>query len=368
MGSMVLLYATLYFTTTLHFTKAEAGFIMSFFGMGSILGSYFGGWLADRFAQKKIMLLSLLSSGAILLCINYTTNKIALASIIFLYAFTSDVFRPSSSVAITNSSTPQTRTRSISFMRMAINLGFSVGPAIGGVVAYNYGYHFLFVIDACTSFMAAGILFLFFPNKNFSMQAQTKTITSITSTSAYADYKFLQFIFLVTLYGICFFQLLNSTPAYFKEVCKYPENIIGYLMAANGLLVVLIELPLVSYLEKNKNPIKYIAIGCISIIVANIFLLLGHGVIALSMLYIIFITCSEIFAMPFMMSHVLNTAPTDRQGQYSALYSMGYGVSLIAAPAIGLYVAQHFGFNFLFVGAMGVSALLVIGFYRLVKK
>jgi predicted MFS family arabinose efflux permease len=39
-GSMVLLFTSLYFTKDLHFSIAQAGVIMSFYGFGSVLGSY----------------------------------------------------------------------------------------------------------------------------------------------------------------------------------------------------------------------------------------------------------------------------------------------------------------------------------------
>ena len=42
-GSMVLLFTSLYLTNELHFSISDAGIIMSFYGIGSVLGSYLGG-------------------------------------------------------------------------------------------------------------------------------------------------------------------------------------------------------------------------------------------------------------------------------------------------------------------------------------
>src|ERR1700745_2218119 len=66
-GSMVLLFSSLYFTKELHFTIADAGGIMSFYGIGSVLGSYVGGWLTDRKNFFDIMMFSLIASGSVLL-------------------------------------------------------------------------------------------------------------------------------------------------------------------------------------------------------------------------------------------------------------------------------------------------------------
>ncbi|MBA3648772.1 MAG: hypothetical protein H0W62_09510 [Chitinophagales bacterium] len=79
-GSMVLLFTSLYLTKELHFSIGEAGFIMSFYGMGSILGSYAGGWLTDRTNYFYIMLVSLISSGLILFLMLVATTRFSLSS------------------------------------------------------------------------------------------------------------------------------------------------------------------------------------------------------------------------------------------------------------------------------------------------
>jgi predicted MFS family arabinose efflux permease len=366
---MVLCFATLYFTGMLHFTKAEAGVIMSCFGIGSIIGSYVGGWLADRYNIKSIMLFALVASGCILLCIHFTTHKYVLMVIIFLYALTADMFRPASAIAITNASPAADRTRSISMMRLCINLGFSIGPAIGGIIAFKYGYHFLFTIDAATSFAAAVVLFLYYPNIKTATNKASNMAQLDNSTSAYKDTKYLIFIFFVALYGLCFFQIFASVPTYFKQVWHYSEDTIGYLLGLNGALVVLVEMPLVAYLQKHKSVNIYVAIGCINIVIALGILYFTNGSYVLAIVYTLFMTLSEIFAMPFMMNYALSRPPVpQRQGQYSALYSIGYGVSLILAPSVGLYIAQHFGFQTMFALFISVSAIIAVAFFKLIKQ
>src|ERR1044072_789114 len=66
-GSMVLLFTSLYLTNDLHFSIAGAGLALSFYGAGSVLGSYAGGWLTDRYSFFNIMIFSLTGSGLVLL-------------------------------------------------------------------------------------------------------------------------------------------------------------------------------------------------------------------------------------------------------------------------------------------------------------
>lgn len=367
-GSMVLLFTSLYLTKELHFTIAEAGLALSFYGIGSVLGSYAGGWLTDRYHFYNIMFYSLISSGLILLLLLVAKTPIFISSVIFIYAFASDIFRPANSKAIAAYSSAKNRTRSVSLVRLAINLGFSVGPAVGGFIALYLGYKLLFVIDAITSVAAAGLLFMYLPKKELEQSKVTSAEIKDSSPSAYRDIPYLVFILLVALYGVCFFQLFASIPQYFDTVCHYSEDTIGLLLGLNGLLVVLIEMPLVTYLEKERKLFRYIIIGTLCLPVSFAILKFGEGMILPAIVYTVIITLSEIYAMPFMMNYSLSRPKKERQGQYSALYSIAYGIANIIAPVLGLGLANQYGFNTMFYVLIGLSILAAVGFILLSKK
>lgn len=362
-GSMVLLFTSLYMTQELHFSIGEAGLIMSFYGIGSVLGAYIGGWLTDRMNYFTVMLMALVGCGAVLLLMLFTTSPIMIALIMFTYPLIGDMFRPANSTAIASYSTSENLTRSVSLVRLAVNLGFSVGPAMGGFIALWLGYKWLFVLDAVTSILAAVMLYFFLPKRPpASKRPRAEVSTSVRSTSAYRDYRFLFFIFLVALYGTCFFQLFASVPQFFSHQYHYSEDTIGLLMALNGVIVVLVEMPVVLILEKHKRKFRYMILGSLCLPVAFGILWFNNPALIISVIYTVAITLSEIFAMPFMMNHALSRAPRGREGQYNALYSMAFGVSTITAPIIGLGVADRFGFNTLFVVLISVSLVMAVLF------
>ncbi|MEI7670362.1 MAG: MFS transporter, partial [Pseudomonadota bacterium] len=328
-GSMVLLFTSLYLTNELHYTIVDAGFVMSFYGMGSVLGSYLGGWLTDRRNHFDIMVFSLLLSGIILLLLLVATSLIAISSVIFFYALSADMFRPANSASIADYTNASDRTRSVSLVRLAVNLGFSVGPAVGGFVALYLGYKWLFVIDACTSFAAAIMLYLYLPRKKTELNRHKNEVLADSKTSAYRDFRYLFFILLVALYGICFFQLFASMPQYFNRICKYNEDTIGLLLALNGLLVVIIEMPLITMLEKKKKIFPFIITGVFCLPFSFAILRISEGMMLMAIIYTLFITMSEIFAMPFMLNYAIYRPRKERQGQYTALYSISYGLANI---------------------------------------
>lgn len=365
---MVLLFASLYFTHDLNFSIAEAGLILSFFGVGSVLGSFTGGWLTDRRNYYDILVVSLIVSGSVLFLLLWAESKWILASIIFFYAFTSDMFRPANAAAIAAYSTPANRTRSVSLYRLAINLGFSVGPAAGGFIALYLGYKWLFVIDALTSYLAAILLMVYLKRPASAKSHKAGEESAPRAVSAYRDLPYLVFIFLVTLFAISFFQLFVSLPQFFKTVSGYKEDTIGLLMAFNGILVVLIEMPVVAALEKRPDKFNYIVLGNVLIPIAFSCLYFGNEHIFWALLYTVVITLSEILAMPFMMNYSLARSGTGRQGEYSALYSISYGVALIAAPSVGLGIADHYGFRPMLLFFMGMGALVAVCFVVLKRK
>lgn len=367
-GSMILLFASLYLTDELHFTIGEAGIIMSFLGAGGILGSYAGGWLTDRKNYRGIMLLSLSGSAVILLLLLMFSNGILIAAIIFSYSFLADMYRPANAAAIASLSNPQNRTRSISVVRLAVNLGFTVGPAVGGMIALHWGYKMLFVIDSLTSLAAAAMLYVYLPKEKVNTVPNDVTVLSNSRTSAYRDSSYLAFILLVALYGLCFFQLLATIPQFLSKHCLFTEDKIGWLLALNGLLVVVIELPLITALQKQHNVFGFIIAGTLLLPAAFAMLLIGDCVLIWPIIYLVLVTFSEIFAMPFMMNHALSKPLKERQGQYAALYSIAFGLSLMTAPAIGLGIADRFGFDVSFYFFSALSLLVAAGFFLLRRQ
>jgi predicted MFS family arabinose efflux permease len=209
---------------------------------------------------------------------------------------------------------------------------------------------------------------MYLPRVEMKPHPKTTNVLNDASTSAYRDGSYLFFIFLTAIYAICFFQIFASVPQYFNRVCHYDESTIGWLMALNGILVVVLELPLVAALEHKTNKFNFIILGCLCVTGALMILDFGGVLMITSILYTFIMTFSEIFAMPFMMNIALSHGKKERQGQYSALYSMAYGIGNIAAPSIGLGIADHFGFNAMFILISSLAVISAVGFWSLKRK
>ena len=248
-GTMVIPFLSLYLNKSLDFSLSDVGMIMSAFGAGSVVGSWLGGKLTDKIGYYKVMVISLVLSGLLFIGLQFISTYYGIMLGIFLLLAVADMFRPAMFVALSAYSKPENKTRSVTLIRLAINLGFSAGPAIGGLIIATLGYGGLFWVDGITC-IAAGFLLLKVLNpKTAKVQ---DNIVSQNPKSAYKDGKYIIFLVAMVLFSIAFLQYFSTMPLYYKDVHVLSEFKIGLLMGMNGLLIAVFEMPLVKWLESPK--------------------------------------------------------------------------------------------------------------------
>src|SRR5690606_27224625 len=188
----------------------------------------------------------------------------SLAVGIFFLSVISDTFRPANSVAIAYYAKPENLTKAFSLNRMAINLGFSIGPALGGILA-SISYYWLFYGNALGSIIAGVVFYIYFNNRKTKFPKENTTSKTEVSTtekapSPYKDKKILLFSLLCAVYAICFFQLLSTLPLFSKEVHLMSEAEIGVILGYSGIFIVICEMLLVQIAE-TRSTIPQILIG-----------------------------------------------------------------------------------------------------------
>ncbi|MCB0565889.1 MAG: MFS transporter [Phaeodactylibacter sp.] len=362
-GTMVIPFLSVYLTQVMGYSLGQAGWVMSCFGAGSVLGSYIGGRLTDRIGFYKVQFWSLLLSGLAFIALGYVNSLVSICIVVFITSSIADAFRPANMSAIAAYSKPENRTRTLALLRLAINLGWAIGPAIGGLLAASVGYGLLFWADGLTC-MAAALFFWFaLPEKQPVVSSQGDAdAAEILSGSAYRDRAFLFFLLLALLNGIAFMQLFGTLPVFFKQEVGLDEGMIGRLMAMNGLLIAIIEMPLIFVVEKRFRIPQMISIGTLLIGAAYLLFNIFGPVVGAAFACMVLMTVGEMLSLPFVASMALNFTNDKNRGQYMALFTMTYSVSHIVAPNIGLQVAEHFGFPALWYLIMGLCLLVWGGF------
>jgi predicted MFS family arabinose efflux permease len=366
-GTMVIPFMTLYLTTEqMGYSLSQAGTVIGIFGAGSIIGAYFGGKLSDRVGFYYVQVFTLLTGGLMFIILGQVKSYPLICLCTFLLSIVNEAFRPANSSAIASYSNAANRTRSYSLNRLAINLGWAVGTSVGGFIA-SYNYELLFWVDGVTNICAA-LVMLFFVRPVQTLAVPHKTEVINKSASAYSDKTYLWFIFLITLFAICFFQLFTTIPKYFRDNLFLSETYIGMIMAVNGLLIVAIEMVLVYKLEGKRSNLIYISAGVFICALAFFSLLLPGDGKLISLGMILLISVGEVVGMPFMSSYWAGRANDSNRGQYAALFTISWGIAQTLGPTFCALLADHTSFPVLFV-CLGMLLIITAGgFYRMHLK
>lgn len=360
---MVIPFLTVYLTTALHFSIAQAGIVLSVFGVGAILGVYLGGKLTDSIGFFPVQFWSLFSNGLLFILLCYLRSFWAISACVFLLASLGEAFRPANAAATAYYSVTDNRTRSYSLNRLAVNLGFAVGPAIGGLLA-GISYSWLFWTDGLTCIAAAFTLrWLLRPKDGKTVPAAK--VEAAPVQSAYRDRTYLRFIFFVWVFALSFFQIFSVIPLYYQRVIHLSNSQIGLVLSMNGLIIALVEMVLVYRLENRRPDTVYIGYGVLLNAAAFVVLGVGGPYGAIAVLSMLLMTFGEMMSMPFMNAYWIGRSTHQSRGQYAALYGIAYSAAQVVGPALGAQVADFWGFRWLWVILVGLGLLNFWGFRRL---
>ncbi|MDQ3277340.1 MAG: MFS transporter, partial [Bacteroidota bacterium] len=258
------------------------------------------------------------------------------------------------------------RIRCYSLNRLAINLGWSIGPAVGGVLA-SVNYNYLFWADGLTCMASSFLLFAGMSPKRKPNEKAHKTGNVSQTISAYRDKPFLMGMFYMFLIGLSFFQLFSVLPAYYKTSLGLNEATIGWILAMNGLLIAAIEMVLVYKLENRRNSLLYITTGALLMGFSFLFLELGQT-LTIAVVSMIIITFGEMFLFPFMNNFWVKRSTDSNRGEYAALYTMSFAAATVLAPTLATQLVARQGFSALWIVDFVLCLVAAIGFYFLKKS
>ncbi|RXM42046.1 MFS transporter [Flavobacterium sp. YO64] len=358
-GTMVLPFLSKYLKEDLHFTYNQVGWIMVAFGLGSMLGSWLGGKLSDKIGFYKIMIFSLFTTGISMFLVQFVTTFWGLCIAMFVLMTIADMFRPAMFVSLGAYAKPENRTRALTLVRLAVNLGFAAGPALGGLIIMGMGYSGLFWVDGASCIISILIFALLVKEKK-KVDHGDKTESAAEVKSVFHDGIFWVFLFVSFITAMIFFQLFTTLPIYhFKKFDLSPFQT-GLLMTLNGLLIFAFEVPTVGFIERRGfAKIKIIILGSF-VMASSFFLLLINFWAGMLVISMICISIGEILTFPFSNAFALSRAPRGQEGRYMALYTMSFSLAHIVSSKVGFEIISDFGYqiNWLFMASIGIIATL----------
>jgi|TARA_R110000737_G_scaffold17130_1_gene34600 predicted MFS family arabinose efflux permease len=364
-GTMVIPFLSLYLTKSKGFSLGEVAWIMAAFGIGSVSGSWLGGYLTDKIGGYKTIVFSLFSSGLAYIVLQYMGSFYSIMLAVFVVLLLADIYRPAMFVVLKANSKPENQTRSLTLIRLAINLGFSLGPVLGGFLIFNLGYGSLFWVDGVSCLIAVILIFIILKPKP---GVQQKEEVPSSAESPYKDRVYLFFCLGLVLFGLVFLQYFSTVPLYYRDVFNLNEQSIGLLLGFNGLLVFLIEMPLIHALDKpGKSKTTYLIWGMILLLISYLVMILFPSILIL-WAAILLMSFAEMFFFPFSNAIAMERSKKGKTGQYMALYSISFSVSHIFGHSAGMQMISYFNFNFTWWILVGVTTLGILIFGIIGKR
>lgn len=352
-GTMVLPFLVLFLTRERGYSVATAGRVLGMYGIGSIIGAYLGGWLSDRIGPTRTQQVSLLGGGAAVLVLGRTHGELALGVTALTVSALSDLFRPACMTAMARACEGQAQARAFALLRLAVNLGMGVGPAVGGFLA-RQNYAWVFRCDAATSFAAAAVLFWVHGFKD--PETPKPAAGAAESRPPWRDRPYVVLLLLAFVLGCVFFQLFATFPLYAHAHFGIDEAGFGLLLGLNAGLIVVFEMVLIHLLE-HRDRMRISAIGAFLIC-------LGFGLMPLSRAYgwaigcVVVWTVGEMTTLPMLNAIAADRAGAGNRGKYLGAYSTAYSVAFALAPLVGAWAYERIGPDAMWFAVAGIGVAL----------
>lgn len=384
-GTMVLPFLALYMAKDFGVSAGSAGLVLAFYGFGALFTAPIVGKLSDKLGALRVMKLSLIATGLMLFVYPFITDYYLILGYTVVWAVISEAFRPANLSLISTESEPAKRKTSFALNRLAINLGMSIGPVVGGILT-TIDFKLLFYVDGITS-VAAG---LFLMIAKFDAHINTSTTGNLVSesindvslsekneirnqassiqhpASILKDKFFLFFLLSLIPVNIVFFQHIGGLPLYIVRDLGYSGAIFGFLSAINTVIIIFVEVPLNNAMA-HWDDRKALALGAILCGIGFGLMALWENIYFIAFTIVIW-TFGEMIFFPASTSFTSSISPENRRGEYMGYFQMTFSIALMLGPWLGTEILDLFGANTLWIFTFIFSLISCCMFYFFNKK
>ena len=364
-GSFVVPFLAIYLTQARGFSAAQAGIVAALYGAGAAVASPLGGYLADHIGRRATLIGALGLGGLGMIALGFARNIAIIAPACFLVAAVGESYRPAMAAAVADLVPSADRTRAFGLVYWVINLGFSIGLTLGGVLA-SASFTWLFVGDGLTSLAFAFIVWRAVPETRPAHPEGGKRPRSPGLVrgffAPYLDRPFALFVLLSALVLLIFMQHFTALPLD-MTAHGLSRAAIGLTLALNGILIVLVQ-PFVAARLSGFNRSHVVAGGAALVGLGFGLNAFAHGA-PLFALGVMVWTLGEIAVLPISNAVVADVALPEMRGRYQGAYGLTFGLAAFAAPLIGTTVLQRLGAPALWWGCLVLGMLVAAGHLRL---
>jgi len=335
-------FLSIYFHDRLGMSITEIGV---FFGVMALVRSICqaaGGEISDRVSRTQLLIHSQIIRALIFfliaLAIAWEWGFWWIAILVTTNSIFGAIFMPTINALVADLLPEAKRLNGYAITRAAGNLGWAVGPAIGGFLAHS-SYSVLFHISAVITLVSGLIFWLF-----FSAPEQSKVQESFKFSDLLAvrkDHYLARHCFLILFLYLVVAQMIAPFSVYTVDMVGISEAQLGILFMVNGIIVGALQVPF-TYMLARYRFTSQLATGAIMYFV-------GYGMLGLSGSFaafaaiISFVSVGEVIMSPPSLTLTSKLAPQGRMGRYMGVYGFFVTAGWSLGPLYGGFFLDHFG-------------------------
>jgi MFS family permease len=363
-GTMVLPFLMLHLTRNLGLSPGRAGFAFALYGLTALACSPFVGRLGDRWGPLRVAKASLAGSGLLFFALPLARDFASVSALLIVLAAVAEAVRPATLALVGAYAAPGQMRPAYALNRMAVNLGMSVGPALGGFLA-DVSFGWLFAIDGLSSLIAAAALGLARPPAAAAGPGGGGGPggEGAGAKAVYRDGRLVGLLVALLPVSIVFFQHEGPMPLFVVRELGLSASFFGVLFTLNTVIIVLGEVRLNAAMAAWPAP-RALALGALLSTLGFSSMALCRGPWSVAATVLVW-TAGEMILFPTCSAYVAEIAPAERRGEYMGYYGMAFGLGFSLGPWLGSLAFERWGGRVLWGLCLPVGLASVLLFGRL---
>ena len=240
------------------------------------------------------------------------------------------LFRPAINAMVADLVPAKERVEAYGLLRISMNVGWAVGPALGGFLA-AVSYSALFLLTGIAG--AAAATLVYFRIGESLTHAKVERFSFKDFSQIAEDRLLLQFclisLFLFVLVG----QMMSTLSVFSIEQVGISKVHLGYIYTLNGVLAATLQLPIAMLIKRGRMTT--------ALIVGSLTYSIGYFLVGFAGSFMALLICmtvvsiGEVMISPSGMTLVANLSPEDRKGRYMGIYGLAMHFGWSVGPFVG---------------------------------
>lgn len=372
-SGLVYPFATLYFYREIGIAFTLVGFGLFANNVGLAAGTLAGGFLADRYGRRPVMVSSMALAAPALASYALVRTAPEFVLVASAAGIVMGLFAPASQAMIADLTDDDGRDRAYALLKVASNAGFGSGFVLGGLI-YGITKTGVFVADGATSALVAVVLLFALPRSPATDRVD-RAVGGVRSNlrrwgRSITHPTILALALLNVGFAIAYAQMKSTIPVHAEAAFGLTSEQLGTLFVLNPAVIVLFQLPLVARIttwRRTRGLVLSAAFWATSFVA--VFLsygaprALGVGLIGA---FLVLRTIGEILHAPLITALASDVGRVESRGSQLSVLEIAKRLGFGIGPVIGgvffdygvdrlLWPTLIFGCAFLGIGVLAIE-------------